>query len=147
MLKLSTGARNALLATGSFRSTFGNHVIEIYSGAEPATADAAIGAAVLLCVISLNSTGAVLTWEAAAAAGAITKDLTDIWSGVNEVVGGVASFFRMQTVADDGSASTTAVRLQGNCALAGGDLNLSSLTLVGGATTTIDYGNVGLPAS
>lgn len=146
MLKLSTGARNALLDTGSFKATFNAHVIKIYAGAEPADADAAIGGATLLVTISLNSTGAALTWAAAAAAGAITKNLTDVWSGV-VAAGGTAAFFRMQTSADANALSTSAVRLQGNCALAGGDLNLSSLTLVAAATQTLDYGSVALPAS
>jgi hypothetical protein len=146
MLKLSTGARNAMLGTGSFRATFNTHVLKIYGGSEPASPDDAIGAATLLCTISTNGTGTVLVWETTPAAGALTKSLSDVWSGVN-AADGDAAFFRLLTIADANASSTAAVRLQGNCALAGGDLNLSSLTLVAGATQTIDFGSVALPES
>ena len=147
MLKISTGLRNAMLATGSFRTAMTNCVLKIYEGVEPAAADAALGGATLLCVITTGGDGSTpLAWEPAAADGVLTKELNDTWSGEN-VATGTAQFFRMETLADDGSASTSAVRIQGNCALAGGDLNLSSLALVQAAVLTLDYGAVSLPAA
>lgn len=147
MLKISTGLRNAMLATGSFRTAVASCVLNIYAGTEPATADAALGGATLLCTITTDGDGTTaLAWEASAAAGVLTKELDDTWSGTN-LETGTASFFRMQTLADPGDSSDSAVRIQGNCALAGGDLNLSSLALVEDAVLTLDYGAVSLPAA
>ncbi len=53
-LKYSTAARNFLNANGSYKQAFQNGRIEIYSGAQPATADAAV-TGVLLCTITNNS--------------------------------------------------------------------------------------------
>lgn len=56
-LRYSTGARNFMAAVGSFKDAFQNGRIEIYTGAQPATADAAV-TGTLLCTIS-SSSGAI----------------------------------------------------------------------------------------
>jgi hypothetical protein len=53
-LKYSTAARNYLNEEGSYKRCFQNGRIEIYSGAQPATADAAV-TGTLLCTITSNS--------------------------------------------------------------------------------------------
>jgi len=53
-LKYSTGARQYLANSGSLRNAFNNGRIEIYSGAQPANADAAV-TGTLLCTITANS--------------------------------------------------------------------------------------------
>ncbi len=145
-IKTSTGLRNALLDTGSLKSVMNLGFINIYSGAVPSDADAALGGAVLLTTISNNSTGTGLTMDAAAAAGVITKAAGEVWSGVNGA-SGTASFYRHVAVADDGTLSTTQPRLQGTIATAGGDMNLSSTGLTSGATQTVDYYSVALPSA
>ena len=69
-LKYSTGARQFMAAHGSLRDMFQNGKIEIYSGAQPATADAAV-TGTLLCTITDNS--ATRTAEVLAA-GSVTLD-------------------------------------------------------------------------
>jgi hypothetical protein len=143
MLKASTGLRNKLLDTGSVKSILALGFIKIYTGAAPDSADdAATGT--LLCTISVNSTGTGLTFAASAAAGVLSKNGSEVWSGVN-AAGGTAGYFRHVAVGDDGTSSTTQARLQGDVALSGGELNLSNILLVNGATQTVDYYNVAAP--
>lgn len=143
-MKLSTGTRNHLLVTGSLKSALDGGLIKIYSGAEPATADEAV-TGTLLCTISNNSTGTGINFETAAASGVLTKETTEVWSGVN-AASGTAGYFRHVASGDDGTSSTTQKRMQGSIAVAGADLNLSAVGLTSGATQTIDYYNVALPA-
>lgn len=56
-LRLSTGLRNHLLANGSLRNALQGGILEIYSGSQPTTADAAV-VGTLLATIS-NASGAV----------------------------------------------------------------------------------------
>lgn len=143
-LKTSTGLRNKILDTGSLRATLSLGAIRIYSGAVPATADAALGTAVLLTTISNNSTATGLTFDAAASGGILSKAPAEVWSGLN-VAGGVASFYRHAAPADTGALSTTEARIQGTCAVAGADMNLTNTTLANGATHTVDFYQVNLP--
>lgn len=53
-LRYSTAARNFMAGVGSYKQAFQNGRIEIYSGAQPATADAAVTGS-LLCTITSNS--------------------------------------------------------------------------------------------
>lgn len=143
-MKVSTGLRNYMLGTGSMKAALNLGFIKIYSGAAPASADDAIGAGnSLLCTISVNSTGTGITLSDPAS-GVVTKNTSEVWSGVN-AASSTASFFRHVGSADDGTASASQPRIQGSIALAGGDLNLSSLALVSGATQTIDYYTIALP--
>lgn len=143
-IKASTGLRNGVLASGSVKSQLDSGFIKLYAGAAPASADDAIGAATLLCTISVNSTGTGVKFDAAAANGVLAKAPAEVWSGVN-VATGTATFYRHVAAADDGAASTTAPRVQGTIGTAGADLNLSSANLTAGATQTVDYYSVAWP--
>ena len=93
MLRLSTQLRTNLAGAIGFGTTFANGVIEVYSGAQPATADAAV-TGTLLGTVTLGSgafTPGVATnglTFAAAAAGAVAK--TGVWS-FNGVAAGTAN--------------------------------------------------------
>lgn len=143
-MKISTGLRNGLLVTGSLKSQLDSGVIKIYSGAEPASADDAV-TGTLLCTISVNSTGTGITFETTATAGVLAKKSSEVWSGVNAATG-TAGYFRHVQPGDTGVSSTTQKRIQGTVAVAGADLNLSAVGLTSGATQTIDYYNIALPA-
>lgn len=143
-LKTSTGLRNGVLSDGSLKSRLDGGRINIYAGMPPATADDAVGGATLLCTITLNSTGAGINFDTAAAGGVLQKAPGEVWSGVN-VTGGVAAWYRHVAAGDDGALSTTAPRVQGLVGVAGADLNLSSVSLVAGATQTIDYYSLAWP--
>jgi hypothetical protein len=53
-LRISTGLRNAVASGGSYAQVLGNGRIEIYTGAQPATADTAVSGT-LLCTITVGS--------------------------------------------------------------------------------------------
>lgn len=149
--QISTGLRNILLgsaaaasATSASLSTAMNlGFLMIYAGAVPASADAALGGATLLCKVSNNSTATGLTLGPSAS-GTIPKNASEVWSGVNAATG-TAAFFRWVAPGDDGTLSTTQARVQGLVGTLGSDMNLSSVSLTSGATQTIDTFNWTLP--
>ncbi len=141
-MKLSTGTRNGLLSGGSLKSLLDGGEIRVYAGTVPAGADDAIGGATLLCTI--KNGGAGITF-ATAAGGVMQKASGETWSGVNAATG-VATFYRHVLSADDGSASTSAVRVQGTTGVAGADMNLSSVSLTSGATQSLNFYSIAMPA-
>ena len=148
-IRLSTKLRDNLAGTTGFSSTFANGVIEIYSGAQPANADAAV-TGTLLGTVTLNS-GAFtpgsptngLTF-AAASGGAVSK--SGVWS-FNGIATGTAGWFRFKgNAADAGAASTTLPRMDGSIATSGGDMSLSNLAITSGSPTTVDSFTFSVPA-
>lgn len=137
-IKLSTALANALLTTGGIKEALTGAHLYIYSGAEPATADDSLGAAVMLCDISGDGVGDALLWDAIAVSGTLEKDATQVWQGTNAATG-TASFCRFAVPADSGALSTTYVRLQGDVGLAGKFLNLSSVSLTAAAIQKVEY--------
>lgn len=146
-LKLSTGTGKKLLDTGSFRSVFNLCKINIYSGAQASSPDAA-ATGTLLCTITVGGGGVGLTWEAAAVENTIEKESTETWSGT-VLADGTAGWFRIYESGDaaPGSASTTVARVDGSIATSGADMNLGSLTLTTGATFTLTAGTMTIPLS
>lgn len=144
-IKTSTGLRNKMLDTGSFKATFATAKIMIYSGAVPADADAAVTGALLATIT--GPTAAALIWDTAAASGVLAKSAGQVWSGTVSGTTAAATYYRLVDTADATTLSTTAARVQGTVASAGGDLNLSNTTLTNGATQTIDYYTIALPTT
>ena len=137
-MKRSTGLRNYMLASGSFKAALAGTVLRIYDGAAPASADESIGSAVLLCTISVDGDGTGVTLDATASGGVIVKNPSEVWTG-DVTTTGTASFFRMEFAADTGAFSTSAVRMQGTVGLVGADLNFSSINLAPGDARRINY--------
>jgi len=140
-VRLSTQLRNNLAGTTGFAATFANGVVEIRSGTQPATADAA-ATGTLLGTVTLAS-GAFtpgtatngLTF-ATAADGAVSK--SGVWSMVG-IAAGTAGWFRLKgNAADDNLLSTAYARLDGSIAVSGADMNLSNISIAIGAPTTVD---------
>lgn len=144
MIKLSTGLREALAASQSLRAALNNGFIRIYTGPVPASADAALGTAVLINEISAGGTGTPLTLEATAPDGVVTKTAAENWTG-NNLADGTPSFFRYVLSGDAGDASTSAVRFQGSVGGPGADMVISSLPLVNGAPQTFDLFQLVIP--
>lgn len=149
MIRLSTKLRDNLAGTTGFASTFANGVIEIYSGAQPATADSAV-TGTLLGTVTLNSgafTPGVSTnglTFAAASGGSVSK--SGVWS-FNGVAVGTAGWFRLKGNATDaGGVSTVLPRLDGSIATSGADLNLSNVAITVGGPTTVDTFSLTIPA-
>lgn len=140
--KFSTGLRNTMLETSPLKTIMNLSFIKIYSGPPPADADAAV-TGTLLTTISNNSTGTGVTLGSAAA-GVISKAGAETWSGTNAATG-TAGYFRHVAAGDTGVLSTTEKRIQGVVALAGGEINLASVSLVSAATQVIDAYSIALP--
>jgi len=144
-LKLSTGLRNAMLDTASFKGNMDTCVMKLYGGTEPATADADATAATLLCTIYNGNDGSTtLTFAATAASGEITKTTAENWAGTN-ALSGTASFYRLELAADDQTLSTTQLRVQGSISTSGKELNLTSTVLTQNSVQNIDFYSVALP--
>jgi predicted amidohydrolase YtcJ len=108
-------AQSALLNTGYLR---------IYDGTQPATADTAIGAQVLLAELVLNGTFAPAAVAGVATANAITQD-----ASANAT--GTASWFRLFQ-----SNGTTAV-MDGSVGTADANLILNSVAISAGAAVSV----------
>ena len=138
-----------MAGTLGFAAIFEKGIIEIRTGTQPASADAA-PTGTLLGTVTIAS-GAFtpgsptngLTF-AAASNGSVAK--TGVWS-FNGIAAGVAGWFRLKANAvDNNSVSTTLPRLDGSCAVSGGDMNLSNISIVIGAPNTIDAFEYIIPA-
>lgn len=151
-LQLSTGLRNGMLNATGFTEAFNDGVMYIYSGPQPANADAAIQGTLLLTITVNNG-----AWSAgsptnglgfdAPASGVISKAAAEVWRGLGATTG-TAGWFRLcGNATDAGGSSTTLPRMDGAVAVSGGDLNLSSISIVTSAPTTIDVFQFTLPAS
>lgn len=143
-IQLSSGLRDHLLISGSFKSALDGGVLRIYSGAIPANADADSSGATILTTISLDATGTGLTWGSTVTAGILSKNTSEIWRGLVDNTG-TATYFRFMAIADTGALSTTDKRVQGTVGLVGADLNFSNVNLVAGNYRVIGSLNVTLP--
>ena len=140
-VRLSTQLRTDLAGSSGFATTFANGIIEVRTGTQPATADAA-ATGTLLGTITLNSGAFVagsptngLTF-AAATGGAVSK--SGVWS-FNGIAAGTAGWFRLKGNALDNDAlSTILPRLDGSIATSGADLSLSNISIAIGAPNTVD---------
>lgn len=144
MIKLSTAVRQAIAVGSSLKAALDNGLIKIYSGAVPASADAALGGATLLCTISAGGTGTPLTFAATAPGGVLSKAAAENWTG-NNVAGGTPTFFRYALAADDGSASATAMRIQGTAGALGSDMFISTLPMVNAAPQSFQLFQLAVP--
>lgn len=82
-------------------------------------------------------------------AGTLIKDATQTWTGVAAATG-TAGWFRFYGSATDAGSSDSSevhVRLDGNVATSGADLNLTSTSIASGATQTISTFSVTMPAA
>jgi hypothetical protein len=144
MRKLSTGLKNAALASG-FKPALDGGFLRVYSGTQPATADVA-ATGTLLVTFYADGVSTGLTF-ATPANGAMTKTLTETWTGT-AVATGTAGWFRFSDAADDPTTiSATAKRLDGDIGLTGAVIppgeqpplmTMSSLSITSGAIQTIN---------
>lgn len=139
----STGLRTKMLDTSPLRTLLNLGFIKVYTGAPPASADAA-PTGTLLLTISNNAGGTGLTFNAAAAAGAISKNSGETWSG-NAVASGTAGYYRFVQAGDSGALSTTDCRVQGLCGVAASELNLTTTSLINTTLYSVDAYSIGLP--
>lgn len=147
MLKYSIGLRNGLMNVGSLSDLLTGCEIRIYEGPVPASPNDAVGVATKLCTITLDDTGAGLSFESTVTDGTLSKSFSEVWRGTCAETG-VATFFRV--VGDQGDSdgvSMTAYRIQGVVGVAGADMNLSNPGLTQGGVQTIDNFYLTMPES
>jgi hypothetical protein len=127
----------------SFQDVFYKGFLEIYSGAQPSSAnDAPTGT--LLCTIYSNGTSEGLTCDDAVS-GQISKAAAETWSGTSTATG-TAGWFRLKAAGDGGASSQTDERLDGSVATSGAQLNMSSTTITSGAVQTISTFAITMPS-
>ena len=140
-LRISTGLATLLAGTTGFSSAMDRGVIDIYSGTQPASADAA-ATGTLLGTVTLNAgaftPGVTTNGLTFAAANAGTVSKSGIWALVG-IAAGRAGWFRFRGNAlDAGGISTVLPRLDGSVATSGANLNLSNISIAVGAPATVD---------
>lgn len=137
--RLSTGFANAVNDTGSVKTLMANGVIRIYSGTQPATADAAETGTLLM---KITESGLAFTGNSptnglnmgVSADGILAKDTTESWEGIGLAAastGTVAGWFRWYANAETTGISTTAVRVDGAIGTSSSfELQMSNTTIV-----------------
>ena len=145
-----TGCTIAAATGGCLKDIFRNGILRVYSGSQPATADAA---ATGTCLVEITvASGA---WVAGAeanglefddeSAGTLTKCADETWSGVADNTG-TAGWFRLYANPTDAALlSTVLPRIDGSVGTSGANLNMSSTSIVALATYTIDTFTFTLP--
>jgi len=156
MVRYSTGTLDKLLGengvdTGAngLRGIFKDCVIDIYTGGQPATANAA-ATGTMLGRVTLSA-GAFTEGVAtnglefdAPASGVLSKAAAETWQFTG-LADGVAGWFRLRgNAVDSGALSTTLPRIDGSIGTTAGDMKLSNVNVVTSAVSTIDTFNIAL---
>jgi hypothetical protein len=118
-----TNARKNTMAN-ALATSLNNGYLRIYSGTKPANADAALSGNTLLAELRFNATAAPSAVNGLLTFNAITGDASNDASGT-------AAFFRAF------QSNGTTVEFQGTVGVGGEFLNLSSLTITAGGTTSV----------
>ena len=132
------------------KDIFRNHVIHVYSGSAPSSADDVETGTLLLKLT--EESGAFTPGTAtnglnfgAISAGVMSKD-AEIQSGVG-LDDGTAGYYRVYDNGEVTGESTTAKRMQGTIGISSADFLMSSATISTSATTTLGTHNITQPAS
>ena len=145
------------LKGGAVADVLLNGTLHIFgSGQQPATADATETGIVLMKVTNasaafVSGAGANgLLFEVTASDAKLEKLATQVWSGVGETAAGasgtVATWWRFYANTVVTGASTSAVRVDGNCSTTNGQMIMSSSTIKTGQTITVDTFKISIPA-
>lgn len=153
--RLSTGLRNYVLGTGSWKGAFANACGAFYSGAQPESADSA-ETGTLLGYLTLD--GGDFTPGSATnglnfdtpASGSMDIPSGAVWKATGLAAAGSSGtnigYFRLYANARVTGASTTSVRLDLSVGTSGADINLGSTLIKTGQTLTIDSLPITQPA-
>ncbi len=136
----------------AYADIYRNHVIGIYSGSAPSTADT-IETGTLLCLLT-KASGAFtpgtatngLNYDESAIAAGVASGGGEIISGVG-LVAGTAGYYRRYDNGYITGTTTTGKRTQGTVGSSNADLILTSVTVAIGATITASSDTAIEPAS
>jgi hypothetical protein len=132
---------------GSYADVLMNGTLHLYSGSQPADADAAETGTKLMEITAASGafvSGAGdngLQFELTASDGELEKLATQVWSGVGLAAAGngtVAGWWRVYANTVVTGSSTSAIRIDGSCSMTSYQMRMSSTTIVSGATVTVD---------
>lgn len=138
---------DAINTVGSVKTIMTNSIIHIFSGAQPATADA-VEAGTLLMKLTVNAgaftpgVGTNGLNMGTSALGVLSKAVAETWKGLGEVEAGtgtIATWFRWYDNSVTQGASTTAIRCDGSIGTSSTyDMQMSNPTIVAGAPATVN---------
>lgn len=139
--RMSTNFKQRLLGGESFADIFGGGRICIYSGEQPATADAAVTGTRLAQVTENGApwgAGGIAGLRFAVSGEYVVKDPNQLWKLVGEAPG-TAGWFRLHGPgADPGDLSYSAPRLDGTVGVAGGvELRVESIGITNTTFATL----------
>lgn len=152
--RFSTGLRNNVLRSGgdSFADTLANGIFRVFTGSQPATADA-VETGTLLGSFTIEN-GAFTPGIATnginfdvSTGGVLAKKTTETWRCVT-VAAGTAGWGRFYANDMATGASTTAKRFDISISVTGGagDVQFANVTWGSGATVTLDSFTVNFPS-
>ena len=138
-IRFSTGLRTGMLNATGLQEALANGKLKLFSGPQPATADAA-EQGTLLCEGTLaggtfvhgTSTNGINFGTATSAV--IDKAAAETWSGTADASGVIGWFRLVGNPSDAGASSTTLARIDGNVGTSGADLNIANVTMVADET-------------
>ena len=143
LLNKLLGEQGVEAGANGMKGIFKDAVIDVYTGGQPATANAA-PTGTFLGRVTLNA-GAFTEGVATnglefdpPSAGELLKAAAETWQ-LKGVAAGVAGWFRLRgNAVDDGSLSTTLPRLDGSVGTTAGDMLMSNVNIVVDAISTVD---------
>lgn len=148
-IRLSTGLRNALLggaaSTAGLRAILDGGVMDIFTGAQPASADYVETGTKLMRISSTSGSALSDGLRFGTAASGVLPLTTPAWQGT-VVTAGVAGWFRFYGTGATSGTSNSEKRFDGSIAVSGSDLNLSHTNLVADTVLTITAFNITEPA-
>lgn len=141
-LRLSTGLRTAMIGSDDFKGLMDGAFLDIYSGAQPASADAVeTGTKLVSVTAAAGSDGGTF---GTAATGVLPKS-AGVWSGT-VATEGIAGWGRLYGPGKTTGSSGTAYRMDMSVGLSGADLVLSHTNLKVDTVLTIKTFSLTQPA-
>jgi len=146
-IRLSTGLRNALVGTngGGFGEIMNNGVMDLFTGAQPVSADYVETGTKLVRISSTSGTAAEDGLKFGTTGSGTLTIGTPAWTGL-VLTDGVAGWFRFYGSGAVTGTNGTAYRFDGAVGVSGSDLDLTHTNLAAGATLTIKTADVVQPA-
>lgn len=156
-IRLSTELANRMLNADGVKSILDNGFLAIYSGSQPASADAAATGTLLAVIYSDGLTATAGIEFDAPVDNVLAKAVAEVWSGA-AIATGTAGYFRFFELVTDAATSLTQgakddtvskdnSRIDGSIGTSGADLNISSTSITSGALQTVASFDITLPQS
>ncbi|MDD5369960.1 MAG: hypothetical protein PHQ40_12805 [Anaerolineaceae bacterium] len=150
MIKFSTGLSNSLAdavgATGGNSATGALNLckVNIYTGAQPASADDAASGSLLGSITpSAGATGGTFSVSGRV----LSKSPSETWQMLGAAAGTMGWFRMFPASGNPAISSTTEPRIDGSVATSGGDANFNNVTVTVGSPHTLDVFSVTFPES